>query len=373
MTLRIGCCITPHGFGHAARVAAILAAIGRRIDITPVICTTVPRWFFADSLSMPFSCHAAVTDIGLVQKSSLVEDLPATLQALDRFYPLSEKRLVETADIFHNCACILCDIAPLGIAAARRLGVPSVLIENFTWDWIYEGYFDQEKGFIHYIKYLQSIYRQADYHLQAIPICHPLEGAVPIAPISRARKMGRPEIRRLLAIDEQAIVILMTMGGIGGDAYGIRPLQRAGEYVFLLAGQGKSPAVSGNLRFLPGECGLFHPDLISASDLVVGKVGYSTLAEVYGAGVPWAYIPRKAFPESQVLVEFIRQNRMGFEVSADDVHNGSWLHQLPEQVNMQRCNKSSENGAECAAGFIVDRVVLHRKKQTGTCNESSYS
>ena len=357
MTLRIGCCITPHGFGHAARMAAILAAIGRRVDIKPVICTTGPRWFFADSLAMPFSYHPSATDIGLVQKNSLVEDLPATLRALDRFYPLAEKRLAEVVDIFHDCACILCDIAPLGIAAARRLGVPSVLIENFTWDWIYGGYLDQEKGLLPHIEYLHSMYRQADYHLQTIPICHRSPGAEPIAPVSRARKMGRSEIRRLLAIDEQAFVILLTMGGIGGEDYEIRPLQRAGEYVFLLAGQGKSPVVSGNLRFLPGECGFFHPDLIGASDLVVGKVGYSTLAEVYDAGVPWAYIPRKAFPESRVLVEFIRQNRMGFEVSADDVHNGSWLHRLPGQINMVSNSNDRENGAERGADFIVDRVL----------------
>ncbi len=354
--IRIGCCITPHGFGHAARTAAILAAIGQRMDIEPVICTTVPRWFFADSLSMPFSYHASATDIGLVQKNSLVEDLPATLQALDAFYPLSEKRIERAAEIFKDCGCILCDIAPLGIAAARCLGVPSVLIENFTWDWIYEGYLDQEKGLLPHIEYLQSIYRQADYHLQTIPICHRIPGAVPIAPVSRARKIERAEIRRLLALDEQDRVVLVTMGGIGGDAYDTGTLQREGA-VFLLAGQEKSLPASGNIRFLPRECGIFHPDLIGASDLVVGKVGYSTLAEVYAAGVPWACIPREAFPESRVLVDFIRQNNMGAEVSADDLHSGAWLDQLPDLVNMQSNNKERENGADGAADFIIDRVL----------------
>ncbi len=355
-TLRIGCCITPHGFGHAARVAAILAAIGQRMDIEPVICTTVPHWFFADSLSMLFSYHASATDIGLVQKNSLVEDLPATLQALDAFYPLSEKRIERATEIFKDCGCILCDIAPLGIVAARRLGVPSVLIENFTWDWIYEGYLDQEKGLLPHIEYLRSIYRQADYHLQTIPICHRSPGAVPIAPVSRARKKDRAEIRRLLALDEQDRVVLMTMGGIGGDAYDIRPLQREGA-VFLLAGQGESLPASGNLRFLHRECGIFHPDLIGACDLVVGKVGYSTLAEVYAAEAPWAYIPRKAFPESRILVDFIRKNYMGAEVSADDLHSGAWLRRLSDLIKMRRETGPRENGADGAADFIIDRVL----------------
>ena len=356
--IRIGCCITPHGFGHAARVAAILAAIGRRLDIEPVICTTVPRWFFADSLSMPFSWHEEATDIGLVQKDSLVEDLPATLQALDRLYPLSEKRIDRAAEIFKDCGCILCDIAPLGIAAARRLGVPSVLVENFTWDWIYEGYLDREKGLLPHIEYLRSMYRQADYHLQTIPVCQRIPGAVPIAPVSRARKMGRSEIRRLLALDEEDRVVLMTMGGIGGYGCDISLLQRAGEYVFLLAGQGESLAACGNIRFLPRNCGLFHPDLTGACDLVVGKVGYSTLAEVYAAGVPWACIPRETFPESRILVEFIRQKRMGAEVSVDDFYNGAWLSRLPGLINMRRQAGPRENGADAAADFITDRVLL---------------
>ncbi len=358
MTLRIGCCITSHGFGHAARAAAILAAIGRRVDIEPVICTTVPHWFFADSLSMPFSCHELTIDIGLVQKNSLVEDLPATLQALNAFYPLSEKRIERVAEILADCSCVLCDIAPLGIAAAGRLGIPSVLVENFTWDWIYKGYLDRENGFRPHVEYLQSMYRQVDYHLQTIPLCHPLKGAIPIAPVSRARKTDRTTIRRLLAVDEQAVVVLVTMGGIAGDTYDIGPLRKAGEYVFLLAGKEEVSLNSGNIRFLPRECRLFHPDLIDASDLVVGKVGYSTLAEVYSAGIPWAYIPKKSFPESRILIEFIRQNKMGIELSADDFHNGSWLRLLPELVNMKGGNDSvRENGANVAGEFIVDRVL----------------
>lgn len=48
MNLRIGCCITPHGFGHAARAAAVVEAVGKRIPAEFVVVTTVPEWFFSD-------------------------------------------------------------------------------------------------------------------------------------------------------------------------------------------------------------------------------------------------------------------------------------------------------------------------------------
>ena len=361
MSMRIGCCITPHGFGHAARTAAILEAIGRRLVVQGVIGTTVPRWFFNDSLSISFSYSRLTTDIGLIQKNSLVEDLPATRQALDRFYPLSNDCIDKAADIFKDCDCILCDIAPLGIAAARRLGIPSLLIENFTWDWIYSGYQRQLPALGVHIEHLAELYGQADYHLQTDPVCRPVAGAVRIPPVSRIGKKDRRWIRRFLGIDEQAIVVLVTMGGLARDDYNMGSLQQAGKHVFLLAGKGKSLTISGNIYQLPRQCGLYHPDLIAASDLVVGKVGYSTLAEVYAAGVPYAYVCRETFRESAILAEFIEHNNIGLAIGAVDFQSGRWLQRLPELLSIGSGKKPRENGANVAARFITDRLFVQRQ------------
>jgi hypothetical protein len=65
--LSIACFISPHGFGHAARASATIEAVGTRLAPCHFeIFTTVPSWFFADSLSVPFSWHSVTTDIGLV-------------------------------------------------------------------------------------------------------------------------------------------------------------------------------------------------------------------------------------------------------------------------------------------------------------------
>ena len=49
--MRIAYFVTPHGFGHAARAAAVMVAL-QEIDpaIQFDIFTQVPRWFFQDSL-----------------------------------------------------------------------------------------------------------------------------------------------------------------------------------------------------------------------------------------------------------------------------------------------------------------------------------
>ncbi len=65
-TKRIAYFISPHGFGHAARAAAVMEVLSE-IDtgVQFEIFTTVPSWFFQDSMSAPYAYHHLVTDIGL--------------------------------------------------------------------------------------------------------------------------------------------------------------------------------------------------------------------------------------------------------------------------------------------------------------------
>ncbi|MBN1106743.1 MAG: hypothetical protein JXL84_25295, partial [Deltaproteobacteria bacterium] len=140
---RVAYFVSPHGYGHAARAAAVMEAIFRKALPSEFhIFTTVPRWFFRDSLSGSFHLHRVLTDIGLAQKTPLKADLPETIRRLDRFLPFDPAMVERLAGSLRRSGCrlVVCDIAPLGIVAAGTAGIPSVLIENFTWDWIYEAY-----------------------------------------------------------------------------------------------------------------------------------------------------------------------------------------------------------------------------------------
>ncbi len=97
------------------------------------------------SLGAGFHYHEVLTDIGLVQTTSMEENLPETIRQLEGLLPYRPALVRALAQQVREAACemVLCDVAPLGIAVAREAGLPSVLEENFTWDWIYEGYLDQ--------------------------------------------------------------------------------------------------------------------------------------------------------------------------------------------------------------------------------------
>ncbi|PIP38858.1 MAG: hypothetical protein COX19_10355 [Desulfobacterales bacterium CG23_combo_of_CG06-09_8_20_14_all_51_8] len=80
--------VTPHGFGHAARAAAVMNAIFARWPFARFeIFTLSPEWFFRNSLQAPFAWHPVQTDVGLAQTSALRFDLEQTIEALEKFLP----------------------------------------------------------------------------------------------------------------------------------------------------------------------------------------------------------------------------------------------------------------------------------------------
>jgi hypothetical protein len=352
---RIAYFISPHGFGHAARAAAVMAAM-RELDPTIrfEIFTRVPPWFFESSLGDAFNYHSLLTDIGLVQIDSLAEDLPETLRRLSDFLPFDSVKIKNLAELVNQLGCqlILCDIAPMGLAVANEAGLPGVLVENFTWDWIYQGYERYERRIGQYVTYLQELFKSADYHIQTEPICDYREADLTTAPVSRKVQTPAQQLRQKLGLPDQAKMVLITMGGNRWDYTFLEKLKSEGGVYFFVPGPSEQIEFHGNLLLLPHHSEFFHPDLVNACDALIGKVGYSTVAEVYHAGVPFAYIARPKFRESQSLVAYIENQMNGVQITETQFQNGDWLSLLPHLLALPRIQRHTPNGADQVADFI---------------------
>ncbi|WP_339137927.1 MAG: hypothetical protein WGN25_07045 [Candidatus Electrothrix sp. GW3-4] len=360
--LHIGCCITPHGLGHAARACAVMEALARRISVQYKIVSTAPAWFFAESLTASYEIYPVQIDVGLVQRDALHADLDQTVEQLQAFYPLRSELVEQLAALFADCQLVLCDIAPLGIAAAAQARkqfssqVRSVLLENFTWDWIYQPYQGAHPEFTELISYLEELYSLADYHIQAEPVCAPGKVDLLASPIARAARTCREErsaVRRQLGLREEQQVILVTMGGIAGTELPLAQMRACRDFCFVLPGQERGEMrAEENLFFLPSDSAIRHPDLIAACDAVVGKVGYSTLAEVYQAGIPFAYISRDGFRESGPLAEFIAREIPSLPLSEEAFRQQDLSEMLTRLCQLPRREQSKEGGASVVAGFL---------------------
>ena len=100
--------------------------------------------------------------------------------------------------------------------------------------------------------------------------------------------------------------------------------------------------------------GPYHPDLVAASDLVIAKLGYSTVAEVFSAGTRLAYLARSRFPESPVLEAFVRQYIPSVGLAEDWLENTATPELLDELITTPRPGGVRPNGALAAAKLILD-------------------
>lgn len=352
---RIACFISPHGFGHAARAAGIMAAIHEiESSIRFEIFTKVPSWFFQDSLSGPFTYHSLLTDIGLMQKTPLREDLGKTLQCLNDFLPFDHSQISSLGQLINRLKCelIICDIAPMGILVAREADIPSVLVENFTWDWIYQKYKSYGVEISKHIEYLRSLFDAADHHIQTEPVCCYRMADLTTLPVSRKVRTPAREIRKRLRLPCDRKVVMITMGGIPEHYSFLKELANQREVHFVIPGGSQSMEIRDNLVLLPHHSDFFHPDLINACDAVVGKLGYGTLAEVYHTGVPFGYISRPSFRESEILAAYVEREMIGVAIEETEFQAGSWISHLQDLLALPRIQRSGPNGAEQVARFI---------------------
>jgi hypothetical protein len=356
----IACFVSPHGFGHSARITAIMDALARRLPDTRFeVFTTAPEWFFHDSLLAPFSYHETVTDVGLAQATPFDEDIPETVRRLDALVPFREEvvgMLARRVRELH-CALVLCDIAPLGIAVAEAAGLPSVLVENFTWDWIYEGYAAEDPRLVRHAEYLGEVFGRANLHIQTEPVCARREGALVVPPVAREPRTSPAEIRARLRVPGGSRLALVTTGGIPDARDSIAGLaERAGSLrsVSLVVPVGdRWIRVGENVIVIPHHSGFFHPDLVSAADIVIGKLGYSTVAEVFRAGAPFLFVQRPRFRESAVLAAFAASRLACLSIPEQDLLTGAYLDRFSDLLEIPFARSPEPNGADLAAEAIA--------------------
>jgi hypothetical protein len=350
--------VSAHGFGHATRASAVMAAV-HALDpkIAFDVFTATPEFIFADSLRGPYAYHQCISDIGLAQKSALVEDLPVTQARLDDFVPFDDFLVRSLADWLGRLQCelVVCDIAPLGLAVAETAGLPSLLIENFTWDFIYRGYLAEAPGLERHADYLAAVFAKARYRLQTEPFCVPIRHADgQLRPIGRRPRAEVAATRAALGLAADERLVLVTLGGVPDQPPVPAGREPEPGVVYALAGVAEDMRRDGPWLFLPHHSPVYFPDLLAATDAVIAKLGYSTLAEVYHAGIPLGFLPRARFPESPVLSAFAQREMLAIELSPEAFLAGDWLTPAEGLLSMPRRHGHRPNGADGAAEFIVD-------------------
>lgn len=350
--------VSPHGFGHAARASAVMEALHRRVGARFELFATTPRWFLDESVEGLYRRHEVDTDAGFFQKSALTYDLERTVDAVRALVPFHPDLVAGLALEVRRSGCraVLCDISPLGIAVAERAGLPSVLVENFSWPWLYEPLLAEAPELGPLSEELDLWTGLAHLHLLAEPYCHPDPRAHgTVLPVSRPPRRSRDELRRDMGLGEEGKVVILTMGGYGEALPFLPRLEELDDVTWIVTG---CPAteVRGNLRLHDNATRLYMPDLVRAADAVVAKLGYSTVAEVWREGRPAAFVTRAGFRETAPLWAWASERIPGFEIPGVDFAGGSWIERIPELLRIGPTASQPCGGAEQVVDRMLERI-----------------
>lgn len=320
------------------------------------IFSNTPEWFFKNSLRFTYEYIPITTDVGIIQTDPFTENLNLTLQQLDNFLPFHSENYAKFIQIIKDKRLdfIICDISPLGIWLAKQINVPCILIENFTWDWIYEYYMDEFPGFSKHIHYLREMYAKVDMRFSCQPFCELVADSIITAPVYRKQRIKSEEIRLKLAIKNNEKMVLLTFGGIPTSTLEKQDWKKDENLVYVFpVKEVDSQVRRGNIIYLPHNHPYFHPDLVNAADIVVGKLGYSTIAEVYALQKPFLYLSRKNFRESEMLEKFVNAEMLSNELRFDELFNEKMEQKIIDLVKSKSPIKTIYDGAEEISQRII--------------------
>jgi hypothetical protein len=305
-----------------------------------------------------------------VQKNPFHHDLKLTLKKLNLFLKFEKKTIQSISKTIQAepVDFILSDISPLGLYVGEKLKIPTCLLENFTWDWIYQEYILKYVGFKKPIQQLQKIFNTADLHIQTNPICNRTISAKLVNPIYRPHKKSTTEIKQKIGIDLSRPIILVTTGGIPQKYKFIDKIKKDKINFYILTGASEKKEISKNFCLLPHKNDFFFPDLVHASSGVVGKIGYGTVSEVWGSVKPLIRIYRDSFRETIPMKKFVDDNLNGFTITHDSFERGDWIEMVDQLITESSLKKTSyfqlKNGRDEVAKIILDWEANHFISET---------
>lgn len=358
MTPHLAVFVSPHGFGHAARASAVMQALHRRTGARFELFASSPRWFFDESVEGLYRHHQVVTDVGFVQTSALSFDPAETVRGVRAMVPFDEDLVAGLAlEVRRSgCAAVLCDVAPLGIAVAERAGLPSVLVESFTWPWLYEPLLAASPELGPLSAELDAWIGRATLHLLAEPYCHADPRAHgTVLPVSRLPRLSREEARSKLGVGTRQPLVVVTTGGYSEEMPFLDRLAAVEGVTFIVTGCPKSES-RGNLRLFDNATRLYMPHLVRAADAVIAKLGYGTVAEVWREGRPLAWVTRADFRETPPLRDWVAARLPGFEIPGADFAAGGWIERIRELVGTPPPPPQARGGADQVVDAILELV-----------------
>ncbi|MGJ3237237.1 MAG: hypothetical protein ACFE0Q_00880 [Anaerolineae bacterium] len=354
--------ISSHGYGHAARQQAVINQLARR-GVAVHVRTATPPKFFQSARSL----HHARYDIGMIQADALHFDIPASLQWMVDFLDAQAPLIAQEVAFLHvqKIDLVVSDMPAIACEIAERAGVPSVVVTHFTWDWVYAHYSADYPQAEPIVEALRAQYSQATLALQMqIPYPHPFDAFPTVEPVGLIHNPAtrtREAVRAEFNIPPDQALVLLSMGGHRWGHSNIQTLKQQTGAVFLVMPDAWEQVSDHPERFrpVPMDYPAYH-NLIAAADVLVGKAGGSTVAEVIGHRTPMIYTTQHAaqWRESELLARTLTDHASAHYVPLNDFIAGHWVDDLPNVLHADHhWSDIARDGASQTAARLLQLIT----------------
>lgn len=348
--------ISSHGFGHMTRCLAIIENILNTSNYNLYIVCNKRQNDFARIYLAKYKdriiCKDLATDIGLVNKQNSLEVDKFLLQQQLLEFTLSWEDVVNNEYNFLknlNIKCIVSDISPIGTLVGYKLKLPVVLITNFTWVEQYE-----------YIGIDESIinkYRQAYSYVTKFikyDLCLPI-GSVNCKDINEVVFTCRDiNLDKVEKIKKQYGKSIMITCGKSANLNNIN-IKNFDGTIFTTSGIDITCEGDCNIVNLPIDT-LDTQNYIAASDMVISKAGWGTIAEGIIGHTNLVLIERPSAKEDSFNIEELKKRKLAISIKEEDLLDldiKKLRTKLKQEIDYDKLN-SYENDASKVAEIILN-------------------
>lgn len=323
--------------------------------------TGAPDFVFTSEIQSPnLHIRKLVLDCGAVQADALTVDRLASLEKY------SETAVVPRASILakevewlHSIKAdlVVSDVVPVACRAAADAGIRSVCVTNFSWDFIYAEYV-MAAGHHHRstVWQIAEDYSHCEFLLRLPGYCPmpAFRDVIDVPLVVRRLHRPRAEVRKDLGIAEDVKLVIFNFGGQPAGWNLSREWLPTG-WLCLVCGASENQELPPNFIRLAKD--VYTPDLIAASDCMLGKIGYGTVSEALAYKLPFVFVRRDYFNEEPFLRNMLEYYQGGVEMIRRDLLTGHWAPYLERALTLNPCYEGGINGGEVVARILQDTAI----------------
>ncbi|KAL6501857.1 D-arabinose 1-dehydrogenase (NAD(P)(+)) [Orobanche gracilis] len=349
--------VTGHGFGHATRVVEVarhLILAGHDVHVV----TGAPDYVFTTEIQSPrLFLRKVLLDCGAVQADALTVDRLASLEKYSETAVVPRGTILATEVEWLKSVkadLVVSDVVPVACRAAADAGIRSVCVTNFSWDFIYAEYV-MAAGHHHrsIVWQIAEDYSHCEFLIRLPGYCPmpAFRDAIDVPLVVRRLHKSREEVRKELGISEDVKIVILNFGG-QPSGWTFKEEYLPHGWLCLVCGASESLDFPPNFVKLAKDT--YTPDVIAASDCMLGKIGYGTVSEALAFKIPFVFVRRDYFNEEPFLRNMLEFYQAGVEMIRRDLLTGHWSPYLERAISLKPCYEGGVNGGEVAARILQD-------------------